>query len=123
MRVKEQLNYVLTSLLREHLVRVVVLGALDALLLLHQVLAPLCVLLAALLAALLGALLRPPGLLLHHAAIAAAQRTGKRNSHSTLQFLIVRKTFNSSVGRCETFTRMRETYTSARVHLAEVKSL
>lgn len=53
-----------TSLLCEHLVGVVVLGALNALLLLHDVFAP------------LGALLRPPGLLLHHAAT-AAQRTKK----------------------------------------------
>lgn len=63
------------TLLREHLARVVLLGALHALLLLHHLLAPL----GALLHALLGALLRPPRLLLH---FAAAQRT--KNSHSTL---------------------------------------
>lgn len=63
-------------MLREHLVCVVVLSALNALLLLHQSL--LTSLLTALLTALLIALLRPPRLLLHRAARrsrTAAQRT------------------------------------------------
>lgn len=63
----------LTSLLRQHLASVVMLSPLNALLLLHHLLASLRVLL---LHALLGALLRPPRLLLHHAAT-AAQRTIK----------------------------------------------
>lgn len=92
----------LTLVLGHHLARVVVLGALHALLLLHVPLRALDLLLGALLR-------RPPRLLLH---LAAAQHNAQK------------KLSLDATCPCGTVDNTPLiTYTSPRVHLAEVKSL